>query len=93
VSPSSTPLASAKVNHDDLKIELVEPGGMPSSGSPGRHSRQSSKPSVFPMSQPRSRSCSRGRTLCSPQSGRSGDCNRVVPPRFSASLFACVERT
>jgi hypothetical protein len=31
VSPSSpiTPLASAQVNHDDLKIELVEPDSMP----------------------------------------------------------------
>jgi hypothetical protein len=31
VSPSSpiTPLASAQVNHDQLKVELVEPDSMP----------------------------------------------------------------
>jgi hypothetical protein len=31
VSQSSpiTPLASAQVNHDDLKVELVEPDGLP----------------------------------------------------------------
>jgi hypothetical protein len=31
VSPSSpiTPLASSQINHDHLKIELVEPQGMP----------------------------------------------------------------
>ena len=31
MSPSSpiTPLASAQVNHDHLKVELVEPDGMP----------------------------------------------------------------
>jgi hypothetical protein len=63
-----TPLASAEVNHDQLKVELVEPDSMPrSSGSPGRHNRRSSKPSASPMSQRRLPSCSHGRTLCSPR--------------------------
>jgi hypothetical protein len=29
VSPSSTPLASSQINHDHLKIELIEPDAMP----------------------------------------------------------------
>ena len=32
MSPSSTLLASAQVNHDDLKVELVEPVGLPPMG-------------------------------------------------------------
>jgi hypothetical protein len=29
LSPSSTPLASSQINHDQLKVELIEPDTMP----------------------------------------------------------------
>ena len=34
-------------------------------------------PKRFPMLRPQSRNCSHGRTLCSRQSGRTGDFNRA----------------
>jgi|tagenome__1003787_1003787.scaffolds.fasta_scaffold20984318_4 hypothetical protein len=62
-----TPLASSQINHDHLKVELVEPDAMPPwCASFGRHNQQWWIRNVSQTLQPRSRNCSRGRTSCSP---------------------------
>ena len=68
MSPSSiTPLVSSQINHDQLKVELVEPDTMPAMVRiVCRHSRPWSTPSASPTWLRRLRSCLHGRTLCSP---------------------------
>ena len=62
-----TPLASSQINHDQLKIELIEPEQMPATcASSGRHSQPSLIRDASLTSQPRSRNCLHERTSCSP---------------------------
>ena len=83
-----TPLASSQINHDQVKVELVEPEAMPAMVRivwPPQ--RLLSIRSVSLMLRPRSRSCSHGRISCSPRFTRTaGEPERSQPHLYLRNL-------